>query len=278
LRTNAFSLVFTESLVQGKAMLHSFTYDANNNSTPTGKEPIVEDLNHWTMTAALYVLSGAAFNLKMIWPTHSVLAPPAENLPSRISGDTSSSSHHKISFQQSLEFLDLLAYVILLPKWMMRYSPFGGMRHLLTCTEEFVLYVRELIASAEENSSKSDLLSAIVKAGKGSGEKTALSETETIGNMFLFIVAGHETSSNTMHTALLMLACEPKIQADVHEEIEGIWTNKKDDEDWCYETDYPKMRVLMAVIVCALFSIFSPLSYTDFFICEKQSQVLTILY
>lgn len=161
-------------------MLHSFTHDAEDILTAKGKEPIVEDLNHWTMTAALYVLSGAAFNLKMSWPTHSVLSSESSELASPA---PTTSAEHKLSFQQSLGFLDLLAFVILLPKWVMRYSPFQGMRHLLTCTEEFVLYVKELISSAEVNSSKSDLLSAIVRAGKSEGEKMALSESETIGNM-----------------------------------------------------------------------------------------------
>lgn len=239
-------------------MLHSFTHDAKDKLTSKGEEPVVEDLNHWTMTAALYVLSGAAFNLKMSWPTHSVLSFESSEL---VSPAPAASAEHKLSFQQSLEFLDLLAFVILFPKWVMRYSPFRGMRHLLTCTEEFVLYVKELISSAEVNNSKSDLLSAIVRAGKSEGEKMALSESETIGNMFLFIVAGHETSSNALHTALLMLACEPNIQTQVQEELDAIWADKKEGDDWCYETDYPRMRHIIAVVVrtsiCALI-IFSP--------------------
>jgi hypothetical protein len=239
-------LVFAESLDQGKAMLHSFTHDAGNNACLPGSEAIVEDLAHWTMTVALHVLSGAAFNLKMAWPTHSVLAPESSPVPS---SSTQTNTKHQLSFQQSLDFLDVLSVVILFPKWVMRHSPFRGIRHILTCTEEFVVYIRELIASTEQNASKGDLLSAIVKAGKAD-EKMALSESETIGNMFLFIVAGHETTSNALQTALLMLACEPDIQRQVQQEIDTIWADKKDAQDWCYETDYPRMRTMMAVIVC----------------------------
>lgn len=66
---------------------------------------------------------------------------------------------------------------------------------------------------------------------------------------FLFVVAGHETSSNALHTALLMLACEPDIQTQVQKEMDAIWADKKEGDDWCYETDYPKMRHTMAVVV-----------------------------
>jgi hypothetical protein len=224
-------------------MLHAFTHDADNNPCPAGTEPVIENLIHWTMTAALHVLTGAAFDLKMTWPTYSVLVPDQKESPF-----AASNSKHTMSFEESFGFLHYLAFVILVPKWLLKQSPFKLLRHVLTCMDEFAAYLRELIANTEENSSKSDLLSAIVKAGKAD-EKMRLTESETIGNMFIFIMAGHETSSNVLQTSLLMLACEPEIQAKVHEEIDSIWASKKEGQDWSYTDDYPRMRTIMAVIV-----------------------------
>lgn len=79
------------------------------------------------------------------------------------------------------------------------------------------MHVHELLASIglDNDSSRTDLLSAIVKARKAaeSGGKMAFTESETIGNMFMSIFAGYETSAITLHTVLLMLACCPEIQS-----------------------------------------------------------------
>lgn len=79
----------------------------------------------------------------------------------------------------------------------------------------------------------------------------AFTESEAFGNLFMFIFAGYETSAITLHTALLMLACYPEIQSQLHAEIDAIWANKDAGDEWCYETDYPRMKVAMAVIVRA---------------------------
>lgn len=234
-----------EALEQGKAMLHTFTHDANNEECTPYSEPVIEDLAHWTMTAALYVIAGVAFNLKMLWPTYSV---SASTIPRQSSLTTpTNSTTHTMSFQESFGYLDYLGFVIAFPRSFLRYSPFKSMRRILACTEEFVLLVRELINNAEQNDSKVDLLSVIVKAGNAD-EKMKLSESETIGNFFAFIVAGHETTSSTVQTALLMLACEPDVQDKVHEELKTIWASTEGRQDWTYD-DYPKMRYTMGVIV-----------------------------
>lgn len=59
-------------------MLASFTQDADGRKSEPGKEPVVEDLVKWTMTVTLNVISGAALNIKALWPTHSVAAPTRE--------------------------------------------------------------------------------------------------------------------------------------------------------------------------------------------------------
>jgi hypothetical protein len=56
------SLVFQETLTQGKEMLASFTNDADGIASRPGCEPVVEDILHWTMAVTLNVISGAAFS------------------------------------------------------------------------------------------------------------------------------------------------------------------------------------------------------------------------
>lgn len=64
-------------------MLASFTQDADGRKSEPGREPVIEDLVKWTMIVTLNVISGAALNIKALWPTHSVAAPTEETDYSR---------------------------------------------------------------------------------------------------------------------------------------------------------------------------------------------------
>jgi cytochrome P450 len=97
------------------------------------------------------------------------------------------------------------------------------------------------------SSGKADLLGTIVRAGK-SDNNMALNEAETIGNIFIFIMAGHETTAIALQAALLLLATHPNIQQNVQDEIDAIWASKEPGEDFSYG-DYPKMRTIMAVML-----------------------------
>jgi hypothetical protein len=55
-------------------MLASFTNDADGTMSLLGCEPIVENILHWTMAVTLNVISSAAFDLQMPWPTRSLAA------------------------------------------------------------------------------------------------------------------------------------------------------------------------------------------------------------
>lgn len=99
----------------------------------------------------------------------------------------------------------------------------------------------------EDEEHAGDLLGSIVRGSTGSKSAT-LSEEEMIGNIFVFVLAGHETTATTLQTALILLACFREVQQEVQGEIEGIWRGKRDGEELIYE-DYGGMRKIMAVMV-----------------------------
>ncbi|KUJ18110.1 cytochrome P450 [Mollisia scopiformis] len=241
------SLVFADSIAQAKAMLASFTSDADGKRSSPGNEPVVDDLLHWTMTVTLHVLSGAAFSLKMPWPTKSIAAS-SEDQFNEPHSTFKITEKHTMSFQQSVDSLmDYLPFIIFFPSWLLRNSPLSVMRKMQHCADEFRTYMSELIGDNQdaENASRGDLLGSIVRAG--SAEKTTWTEEETIGNIFVFILAGHETTASTLQSAIIMLACHPEYQQQVQDELDSIWSDKKPGEDWVYE-DYPKMRCVMALM------------------------------
>lgn len=129
------------------------------------------------------------------------------------------------------------------------------MRAMQTASEDFQTYMYELISShkakvesgLEDQEHSGDLLGSIVRGSTGSKSAT-LSEEEMIGNIFVFVLAGHETTSTTLQTALILLACYPEVQEEVQAEIDGIWKIKREGEELVYE-DYSVMRKIMAVMV-----------------------------
>lgn len=76
---------------------------------------------------------------------------------------------------------------------------------------------------------------------KSSSQKNSLmSYDEILGNSFVFILAGHETTANTIHYSMLYLALNPAAQRHLQQDLDkqlGI----KPIVEWDYEHDLPKL-------------------------------------
>jgi cytochrome P450 len=101
------------------------------------------------------------------------------------------------------------------------------------------------VQSGAGEPSTTDLIGQLVKGqeerkdGKSQG-LAALSETEVMGNLFIFVIAGHETSANSIHFALVLLALHLEVQRKVQEELEQIFQGRPISE-WEYDCDLPRL-------------------------------------
>jgi cytochrome P450 len=73
-----------------------------------------------------------------------------------------------------------------------------------------------------------------------------LTDDEIRGNIFIFNVAGHDTTANTLAYAFALLAINPEIQRWVMEEIDQYFHG---DNSPNYEGTYPQLKRIMAVMV-----------------------------
>lgn len=72
----------------------------------------------------------------------------------------------------------------------------------------------------------------------------AYMSTEAVyGIMSNFIVAGHETTANTLSFIVTMLALNPGIQQKLHQELDYIFGPERihRPETWSYEDDFPRL-------------------------------------
>jgi cytochrome P450 len=67
-----------------------------------------------------------------------------------------------------------------------------------------------------------------------------LTDSEILGNAFVFILAGHETAANTLHFAMLYLAMNWSTQEMLQKDLDGIFGDRPIDQ-WDYEKDVPKL-------------------------------------
>jgi cytochrome P450 len=85
-----------------------------------------------------------------------------------------------------------------------------------------------------------DIMGQLVQskyAGQGAKETSApkLEDASIIGNAFIMIVAGHETTANTLHFALLELANNPAAQRRLQKDVDALFGAGSDPATWDYE-------------------------------------------
>jgi cytochrome P450 len=109
--------------------------------------------------------------------------------------------------------------------------------------------MKEMIATKKIDvqsapSESMDLIGQLLKSQQGNYGKSlrsaGLTDSEVMGNLFMFIIAGHETSANSIHFCILLLALHPQAQQRVQKELEQILQGRLVSE-WEYEHDVPAL-------------------------------------
>ncbi|CUA70459.1 hypothetical protein RSOLAG22IIIB_04197 [Rhizoctonia solani] len=127
--------------------------------------------------------------------------------------------------------------IMLIPTWAKNLTE--KTRAITTAFPEFGGYLDEMVAARRSgtetnNNEMQDDPSAVTApdslfnillsasdehAGKG---EQKLSDRDVVGNAFLFLFAGHETTAHTLSFCLGLLALYPKIQQEVYEQIKQV--------------------------------------------------------
>jgi len=107
--------------------------------------------------------------------------------------------------------------------------------------EELLRDTIEEVQSGHEPERGMDIMGSLVRAkygaGKGAGGAggpNTLTDSEIIGNAFVMMLAGHETTANTLHFTLLELANNPAAQRAVQADVDRIF-GATDPSTWAYE-------------------------------------------
>ena len=141
----------------------------------------------------------------------------------------------------------------------------GNMKKLSHAYDEFKRYMsemlsREKVAFEQGDLTRHNLMSALVRASEESKEAVrvvkdkssvhaaGLSDEEVYGNLFIYNLAGHDTTAATLHFAITLLASYPEWQEWIGKEIDEV-RNAESSGTWYYEETFPKLERCLALMV-----------------------------
>ena len=201
-----------------------------------------------TATIALHVLTSVGFGLS--YPFHGGV----RDLP----------AGHTMTYRDALALClrNTITFSIFSRKTLSRSFLPKKLRTLGLAIKEFQIYMEEMLshqrAEEEEHEHEStNLMSALVRASEkarrnedeSGSRRLGLTDDEIFGNIFMFNLAGHESTANTLAASLVLLAAHPECQEWLAEEIHQVLESSKGAEGWKYEVVFPKLQRCLAVMV-----------------------------
>ncbi|KAI1336888.1 cytochrome P450 [Xylariaceae sp. FL0016] len=251
------ALVFGESIRQAKGMIDLWLgEDGVGNKTFT-------TLEKDTASLMLNIIANIGFGLKILWPGQEWPSDADPRLAKYATRDAPDG--HTMSFVNALATtLDYLILLLITPKWLLKIVPSKRAKQALEAEINFVGYLHEFLREKIEdvrrghvNEQGMDIMGSLVRTTYGDEDATgavkkgvqtrALSDDEIIGNAFINIVAGHESTANVMHFSLAYLATHPTSQRRLQKDVDEIFGNLEPSL-WDYEKH---MNALQASMVGA---------------------------
>ncbi|KAJ7108469.1 cytochrome P450 [Mycena epipterygia] len=123
------------------------------------------------------------------------------------------------------------------PKWLM-YLPIPRLGKFMR--DQVTDRKAEVAAGGD---TRADAFTMLVKANQDESSKYQLDDDELIGNIFLFMFAGHETTAHTLAGTLGFMAIHEEIQDEIVEHIMSVVGPDRDPEF----DDYSKLDKVLAI-------------------------------
>ncbi|KAF5345431.1 hypothetical protein D9758_013618 [Tetrapyrgos nigripes] len=205
---------------------------------------VIQDLRVHTADWTLRVIAAAGFGQDLSTQTFSQ-ADGNSSLPTA-----------KDAFE--IVSKDIMLY-LLLPKWFLNHSDqftwgrvktkLSGVRRAFTNLQDYLLgIINERRSDGDstvegpdsEMSTNHDLFTNLLRANDAEHEETEadddskptlrLDDSELIGNIFVFLLAGHETTAHTLCFALHLLALYPEEQRKLYDDIRVVCNGRIPDD------------------------------------------------
>ena len=230
--------MWTESVEQAVDMLQGWLQRGHDGTRETADD---------TALLALHVLTNAGFGMKYSYTDGVQRLQPGFTM----------------SYREALSLtLRNMTLLFVVPQAFLRsYFAPKKLRDLGRATKQLQMYMEEMLARERQLISKrmpgkGNLMSALIRASEEAkevgkdGSMQGLRDEEIFGNIFLYSLAGHETTANTLAFAIMLLAAYPEWQDWIAEEIDNVFESGESSKASAYENVFPRLRRCLAIMVC----------------------------
>ncbi|EJD03717.1 cytochrome P450 [Fomitiporia mediterranea MF3/22] len=166
----------------------------------------IEQVVNFTLPIALMVIGSAGFGKRVAW--NEDLAVP---------------EGHKMSFRTALSVVckDLFLKIII-PRWASGLTQRYHNIHTAFNDLQVVISKSYRKRTPLDDASHSDLFSNLIRASEAEEESKSLSAEELMGDTFIFLLAGHETTAHTLAFTFALLALYQNEQEQLYQQIRTI--------------------------------------------------------
>ncbi|KAI4264426.1 MAG: hypothetical protein L6R42_000462 [Xanthoria sp. 1 TBL-2021] len=172
-----------------------------------------------------------------------------ETLREELKVPTKACIHDLGYFEAMSSVLDNFAAIFVTPCLILRYSPFQTHKNAFEAYSRLRRHLKDLKhrKEAEEEMKRPKHDPSLLEA--------------VVGNMFIFMFAGHEASANTLHFIIILLACNPEIQASMQKDIDDI-LGAKSKERWSYDEHFQRlMESLVGAVIHEALRLFTVIPF-----------------
>lgn len=235
--------IFAESVKQTQGMISSWLGGAAEEGAAKDSGTITT-LEHDTMTLTLNIIAQVGFGLRFFWAGQKM--PDDLSALNKKYASFEPPAGHSMTFVNSLAtVLEKITLLLLVPRWLLQVLPFKVTKSALEAQNSYNKYMEEFLKDKIEAAKVGDanaeggmdLMGQLVRAkysGKNKGE-AQLSDSDILGDAFIIIVAGHETTANTLHFTLIELANNPAAQRALQADVDRLLGRDSDPLAWNYE-------------------------------------------
>ncbi|GAB1315066.1 Cytochrome P450 monooxygenase [Madurella fahalii] len=272
---------FAEAIAQTRGMLDMYL---GPDGERTGTTKTITSLEHDTMTWALNIIGYVGFGLRLLWPGQRL---PRDIDPKMAKyGSLEPPEGHTMTFADSLAAtLERIVTILIMPTVLLKYLPFNFFRRVYEAKVNYLQYMDEFLRDKIEEARRGgsgkegmDIMGQLVqsKYGQKASSSMTLQDSDIIGNAFIMIVAGHETTANTLHFALVELANNPATQRRLQKDIDALF-GTTDPAEWDYEKYVnPMMASHIGACVYETLRMMPPVTGIPKVVSHDADQTITI--
>ncbi|KAL3482764.1 cytochrome P450 [Aspergillus germanicus] len=226
---------------------------------PSQEQPnssfVLPDAREDMLELSLNVISDAGFGVKL--PFKSSLTSASNDSNGLFADSASPPVGYRFTFRGVMEYMNRSMLSVffangVLPKWIpRRLVPF--FKRDFAAHEDLGEYLHALIEKAETAKDEThNLLERLVRSRREEQEATnkrnpGLSDSEVLGNVYIFSIAGHETTATTLRFALVLLAIHDDVQETLSREILEVLGDRPGDSE--YENTFPRLVTPLCIML-----------------------------